>query len=275
MGMKLALRLLARAARYRWKLNAPEIARMLSVLPEGGTAIDIGAHKGAYTFWMARRVGRRGAVASVEPQKRVAEGLERSLGAWGMRQVRVVNAAASNRSGQGTINIPRDSTHGASMRSLNADRAVDVTPVRLITIDELVAEHGLPRLDFIKIDAEGHEIEIVEGGLDAIGRLRPSLLIESEARAHEGDRSHLDRLRDLLEPIGYAGSFNDGKAWLPLESLDVEKHQNYGHGRYCNNVFFAPVQEATRGNRSGTTLPVAKPGVGTQPAASESIAGSG
>lgn len=274
MNLKLALRLLARAARYRWKLNAPEIARMLSVLPQGGTAIDIGAHKGAYTFWLARRVGRGGTVVSVEPQQRVAAGLEQSVAAWGMRQVRVINAAASNRAGQGTINIPRDSTHGASMGALDADRAVDVTPVRLVTIDELVGEHALARLDFVKIDAEGHEIEIVEGGLDAIARLRPSLLIESEARAHEGDRSHLDRLRELLEPLGYAGSFHDGQAWLPLDALDVEKHQNYGHGRYCNNIFFAPMHEANRGHRPRTTAPASVPMPASPQVAGEPVAGS-
>lgn len=226
---------------------------MLAVLPSGGSAIDIGAHKGAYTFWMARRVGRRGTVLAIEPQRGVAAGLARSVSAWGLHQVHVVNAAASNRSGQGTINIPRDSTHGASMGALEAGRAVDMTPVRLVTITELVREHTLSRLDFVKIDAEGHEIEIVEGGLDAFQRLRPSLLVESEARAHGGGRSHLDRLRDLLEPLGYVGAFHDGKAWLPLEALDVDQHQNYGHGRYCNNIFFAPEQDVKQGHRTPTT----------------------
>ncbi len=246
---------------------------MLSVLPREGAAIDIGAHKGAYTFWMARRVGRRGRVIAVEPQQRVAAALERSLTAWGMRQVHVVNAAASDRSGQGTINIPRDSTHGASMNPLDADRSVDVTPVRLVTINELAAERALARLDFVKIDAEGHEIEIVEGGLEAIERLHPSLLIESEARAHEGDRSHLDRLRDLLEPLGYAGSFNDGRTWLPLDALDVDKHQNYGHGRYCNNIFFSPVHEARRSPRPRTPVSRAAEVVVIRPEARHSAPG--
>lgn len=238
---------------------------MLAVLPSGGSAIDIGAHKGAYTFWMARRAGRRGTVVAIEPQRSVAAGLERSIAAWGLRQVRVVNAAASNRSGQGTINVPRDSTHGASMGALAAERTVDVTPVRLVTINELVTEHALSRLDFVKIDAEGHEIEIVEGGLDAIERLRPSMLIESEARAHGGGRSHLDRLRDLLEPLGYAGAFHDGQTWLPLDALDVDKHQNYGHGRYCNNIFFAPGHEAKGDHRLQTTPPKAAEVVLLQP----------
>lgn len=239
MSLTLATRLVARAARYRWKLNRPEIARMVRALPRGGAAIDIGAHKGAYSFWMGRRVGSGGRVIAVEPQERMVEGLVASLGSVGMSQATVVHAAASAASGQGTINIPRDSTHGASMGELGADRAVDAVPVRLVTIDELVGSFGLERLDFVKIDAEGHELEIVRGGLASLERFRPALLVESEARAHEPGRdSHLEALDGMLRPLGYTGSFNDGRRWLGIERMDVETHQNYGVGRYCNNIFF-------------------------------------
>lgn len=237
MELTTALRLLARAGRYRWKLNRPEIERMLRETPRGGMAIDVGAHKGAYTFWLARAVGRNGRVLAVEPQEHVAAALRRSLRAWGFSQAEVIQAAASNRSGQGRIHIPRDSTHGASLHELGPDRVVDVVPVRLLTIDELVADEGLPRLDFVKIDAQGAELEIVEGGLATFARHHPSLLVEAEARAHGGDTSCLDRLCALLAPLGYSGFFNDGHRWLPVEEMDVAVHQNYGHGRFCNNIY--------------------------------------
>lgn len=239
MKFKTALRLLARAARYRWKLNRPEIERMLRETERGGSAIDIGAHKGAYTFWLSRAVGRNGHVLAVEPQQRVAEGLRKSLDSWGLTHVKVVNAAATDHAGQGTINVPRDSTHGASMRQLDRGREIDVVPIRLVTIDELVATEQWDRLDFVKIDAEGHELEIVAGGLGSFAKFHPSLLVEAEARAHEGDQSHLDRLREMLEPLGYSGWFNDGRRWLPVDKMDVDVHQNYGHGRFCNNIYFS------------------------------------
>jgi FkbM family methyltransferase len=240
MSLTLASRLVARAARYRWKLNRPEIARMLGALPRGGAAIDIGAHKGAYSFWMGRRLGTRGRLIAVEPQERMVEGLVASLGSVGMTQATVVHAAASAEPGRGTINIPRDSTHGASMGDLGDGREVDAVPVRLVSIDELVESFGLTRLDFVKIDAEGHELEIVRGGLASFERFRPGLLVESEARAHEpGAVSHLDTLRGMLEPLGYAGSFNDGSRWLSIDEMDPDRHQNYGVGRFCNNIYFA------------------------------------
>ena len=113
MSLKLAARLVARAARYRWKLNRPEIARMVRAIPRSGAAIDIGAHKGAYSFWMGRRVGANGRLIAVEPQEAMVEGLIASLGSVGMTQATVVHAAASGASGRGTINIPRDSAQGA------------------------------------------------------------------------------------------------------------------------------------------------------------------
>lgn len=245
MAAPLALRLLARAHRYRWKLNRPEIARMLGAIPRGGSAIDIGAHKGAYSYWMCKGVGPTGRVVSVEPQEAVALGLAASLGSIGAGQATVLHAAASVTPGAGTINIPRDSTHGASMGALAADRVVDAVPVRLVTVDELVEINGLDRLEFIKIDAEGHELEIVRGGLASLERFRPALLIESEARAHEpGALSHLDELDGLLRPLGYAGSFNDGKRWLGIDQMDAERHQNYGVGRFCNNIYFEAVSGA-------------------------------
>jgi FkbM family methyltransferase len=244
MNPALALRLFARAARYRWKLNVPEIAHMRSVLPRGGTVIDIGAHKGAYAFWMALTVGTKGSVLAVEPQAPVAAELARSLASWGLTQVHVIHAAASDHTGHGTINIPDDSSHGASLNPLGPGRHVRPTPIRLETIDHLADQHNLKSMHFIKIDAEGHELPIVDGALDAIKRFRPHLLIEADARAHAHDggtgRTHLDALEQRLCPLGYHGAFHDRRAWRPLAEIDLSIHQAYGSPLYCPNILFTP-----------------------------------
>lgn len=209
---------------------------MLASLPRGGTAVDIGAHKGAYTYWMARSVGTAGRVIAVEPQADLAESLRATLREAGLRQAEVLNAAASDRPGQALINIPRDSTHGASLGALHPARAADALPVDLLTLDQVYGRAG--RLDFVKIDAEGHELAIVRGGLEACRHARPALLIESEARAHDGDRTHIEALEELLGPLGYRGEFHDGRIWRPLDQLDPDRHQRYGVGRFCNNLFF-------------------------------------
>ena len=231
------VRLTARGARYRWKLNAPEIAWMMRSIPRGGVAVDIGAHKGAYTHWMSRAVGKHGWVVSVEPQPALARALDESMRRCGRVCVRVLNAA-SERVGRATLHIPIDSSHGASLAAKDPARRVIEAEVELVTLPEIVDRFDLQRLDFVKIDAEGHELEIVRGALPALARFGPAMLIESEARAHSNGRSHLDELVSMLAPLGYEGRFSTGRFWLPVSDMDVNVHQSYGRGRFCNNIAF-------------------------------------
>ena len=73
------LRWVSRAWRYRLKVEKQEINFMLSHLKPGQTAIDIGAHKGAYTYWMSKYVGKDGKVFAFEPQPKLYNQLNKLL----------------------------------------------------------------------------------------------------------------------------------------------------------------------------------------------------
>ena len=62
------LRWIFRAWRYRLRIEKPEITFLLNHLKLGQVVLDIGAHKGAYTYWMSNRVGESGRVIAFEPQ---------------------------------------------------------------------------------------------------------------------------------------------------------------------------------------------------------------
>jgi hypothetical protein len=70
--------------------------------------------------------------------------------------------------------------------------------VRTQTLDAFVTDQGIERLDFVKADVEGAELRVLEGGVDAIERFRPKVLLEIEER-------HVER-------FGYRAS--DVAAWL-------------------------------------------------------------
>ena len=59
---------LYRAYRYRLRVDPAELRFVGQSLRPGQVAVDIGCHKGAYTYWMRRRVGPSGAVYAFEPQ---------------------------------------------------------------------------------------------------------------------------------------------------------------------------------------------------------------
>lgn len=72
MGLRARLRLIYRAWRYRLRIDPGEIRYLLATLRPGRMALDIGAHKGAYSYWMSKAVGPWGEVIAFEPQPELA-----------------------------------------------------------------------------------------------------------------------------------------------------------------------------------------------------------
>ncbi|MGP1272245.1 MAG: FkbM family methyltransferase [Phycisphaerales bacterium] len=232
--MKDQLRLLARAVKYRYKLDPAEISFLLGAVRPGMTALDLGAHKGAYAYWLARAVGSRGRVVCVEAQEGLARRLERVMRP--RKQVSVVWTAISDHTGSGTLSLrPDGSSHGASIAGF-ADGEVGTTAqVPTTTLADLMSGQRLSTLDFIKCDVEGHEGAVFAASMDVIRQHRPTILLECEDRHAQGEHGGVTGMVRLFEPEGYRIRFFMGGTLHPLDAFDASRHQNYGVGEYCNN----------------------------------------
>jgi FkbM family methyltransferase len=100
------LRWIYRAWRYRLKLEKQEITTLLSLLRPGDIAVDIGAHKGAYTYWMLKQVGAAGKIFAFEPQPRLYQALTRLIPQTKHKNVRIENMGLSSSSGVLNLNLP-------------------------------------------------------------------------------------------------------------------------------------------------------------------------
>ena len=232
-------RLVYRAFRYRWKLDPAEIAFLRAHARPGTTAIDIGAHKGGYTYWLARSVGPQGQVIAFEPQPALAERLRRSL--FSRRRVTVENLGLSDRCGHLTLRIPgQKSSPGASFERAGVTARSDQhIAVQVSTLDAYLSQRPHPRVSFIKCDVEGHELHVFQGAEQTLRRGQPVLLLECEQRHHgAGD------MRDVfayLEKLDYHGFFFERGALRPLAEFNPLQHQNpQAPELYCNNFAFLP-----------------------------------
>lgn len=228
------LRLLARAWKYRRKLDPAEVRFVLDTVKPGDRVIDLGSHKGAYTYWLAKAVGRSGRVVAVEPQKNLAERLGQLM--EGSPNVGVKWAAISDTTGTGTLSLrPDGSSHGASINGFSDGNVGATVSVPTITLADLMIEQKLDRLDFIKCDVEGHEGAVFHASRAVIERERPTILLECEDRHAQGEHGGVAGLRRIFEPMGYRIRFFKGGTLLPMSEFDARRDQNYGHGEYCNN----------------------------------------
>jgi FkbM family methyltransferase len=144
-----------------------EIVR--STLQPGETAMDIGAFVGWYSTLFAKAVGRQGAVFAFEPNPTSYRLL--SMAARPYPHLEVRPEAVSSHPGRSELHVPRD-LHSTSLRATGADRAVQACNV--VSVDAFLAtKHRRPPI-FVKCDAEGAEVAILEGARDFL-RQRPAI----------------------------------------------------------------------------------------------------
>jgi FkbM family methyltransferase len=228
-------RVLVRAWRYRLRTDTDEIQYLLGTLRKGDVVVDIGAHRGSYTYWMQRAVGGGGKVFSFEPQPALAAFLKRMVATLGFRQVTVEHLGVSSVSGQMTLLVPRSSYEATfEADSISGDHVKH--SVHVVTLDEYFAEHCGPKIRLIKCDAEGHELEIFRGGRRILESHHPILVFECESR-------HLTRhtpqdVFQFLESLGYSGFFHSDGQLAPLADYDLATHGNFKHEQYVNNFTF-------------------------------------
>jgi protein O-GlcNAc transferase len=166
-----------------------EIAFVRRLLKPGMRAIDAGASYGLYTLAMAGGVGRSGQVWAFEPMPGSADFLERTLKLNGAAQVELVREALSD--GRGKVSFA-----GGGEAELAAVVAAGAAEVKATSLDGCAALRGGGGIDFLKIDVEGHEAQVVQGGRALLGEHSPLIMFEVVAAGH-ADLRVLEPLREL------------------------------------------------------------------------------
>ena len=234
------VRALYRAWRYRCQVEKLEIAFLRQRLKRGQTVVDIGAHKGAFTYWMARLVGPQGHVYSFEPQPELASYLNRMKNAFNLQHVTIVDSALSSTPGTKRLFRPVKTPIPSATLVSTEQTCGESIAVSVDTLEHYFATNLCRPIHFIKCDVEGHELDVFRGGQKILREDRPLLLFECERRHHQdGEITHVF---EYLESLGYEGYFF-AKSWRAARPLDELEHRNLENPRasdYVYNFSFLP-----------------------------------
>ncbi|MEM8870700.1 MAG: FkbM family methyltransferase [Pseudomonadota bacterium] len=179
----------------------PAYEHLERLVHRGDTVIDCGANLGLYTLAAAGLVGTRGRVLAVEPQDYAARELRRSARASGFNQVDVAQVAISDSDGHAMLDVSTGATSASIVHRKDNGNDGQGTAVKVPTrsLDSLVAEYRLTRLDLVKLDVEGAEEQALSGAILSLRRYRPDLLIE----VWNPDTPSMRRCEKLLKQLGY------------------------------------------------------------------------
>lgn len=175
----------------------PEIHFLRRFVQPGMKVVDIGANHGVYTLTLAKAVGPAGHIWAFEPASDPAECLAESLALNGLSNVTLVRTALSDREGQGTLLLDESPELNRLVEAASGTQGPMET-VPLSTLDACAREFGWHEMDFLKLDAEGAEASIIEGGRRFLSAVSPLVMFEIQ----HGSRTDLDLAR-RFHALGY------------------------------------------------------------------------
>jgi FkbM family methyltransferase len=181
------------------------------VLNRGDVVLDIGANIGYYALMELGQVGETGKVIAVEPSPENIKMLRKNLSLNQCQNCEVIQGAVSNNAGRRKFWLAQHSNlntfHKEFLEETGAVK--EVIEVEVFAIQELLARKE--KIDLIRMDIEGHEVEVLEGVCDFLtnSERAPDIIFETHTRSYSQDhdiKSVIQRLAALGYEVGYAAS---------------------------------------------------------------------
>jgi FkbM family methyltransferase len=186
-----------------WEGYEPEMTALFHRLARAAeTVFDVGAHIGFFSL-LAALANPTARVFAFEPLARVFSRLERNIALNELANVRPFCVALGEHAGTQEFYFPdMDEPVSSSLRSdmllahLPAGTVRHV-PVSVVTLDEIVAQHNVARVNLIKLDTERTEHEVLAGARATLARDRPEIICEVWPDA--GNQQPLEEILRLLD----------------------------------------------------------------------------
>jgi FkbM family methyltransferase len=193
----------------------PELSqRFRETLRLGDVFVDVGANMGYFTLLASGLVGQSGRVLAFEPAVPNVHHLSRNLDINRVSNVILLTMGLSDKTAVASLGLPPYYNNGVSnLRPGNQNGVTRYVPVALGRLDD-IPDQLLPRdrIRAIKIDTEGHELQVLQGMTGLLsGESRLAIACELSPQWYS-----TEELLALLEGYGFTGKFFANGHWQPL-----------------------------------------------------------
>jgi FkbM family methyltransferase len=190
----------------------PEFSFLHLFLERGNVFIDIGANTGIYTLRAAKYVGDVGVVLALEPYPEMLVEISHNVDINGFTSVRLRGLCAAAKTGVDVFwrNFEKPNSFSLLKRD---DKALHLSVLK-VRLDDLFAWEELNSCNYIKIDAEGAESEIIEGAMRTIEKYRPVIQVEVSISDFNINLYNYS----VFQAVDKSGCLSPNKLLIPKES---------------------------------------------------------
>ncbi len=177
------------------------VTKLLKIIKQGDTCWDIGANIGFYTCLLASQVKNTGTVVAFEPATRTCDYLQENVSLNHFSNVAVVNKGLGDKTEQRHLHYSEASLTEGTASIKYAEGRTASERVSLDRIDNLISE--LPVPNFIKIDVEGYQLEVLRGGEHCLKTHAPLLMAELKDVGNT-NRDNFNEIEKYITYLGYS-----------------------------------------------------------------------
>jgi FkbM family methyltransferase len=204
---------------------------------DGDYVIDVGAMVGFYTHHLALNTGDLGRVYAFEPEKKNFEILVKSINKANLNhRALLTNSAVSSSSGK--VNLTINKSHPAD-HYISVNQDTNSQMAESISLDEFIDNKDIGLIKFIKIDVQGHELEVLKGGNQAFKRDKPMILLEIDYDTLDRSNNSPENLIQYLDSLNYKPHvINSDGTYIEISHDEIEVFMKK-NGGFCDFLFIS------------------------------------
>jgi FkbM family methyltransferase len=174
----------------------------------GNVVVDAGAHIGVYALKTAKEVGESGQVIAIEPEKENFKLLSKNIRINKHQNITPIKIALSDFQGKANFFIKARSRSHSLVGKTWITPIVDMTETAVTTLDELLNKLGVMKVDLLKLNVEGAEMEVLKGSRELLANGRISRIVTTPHPPYNKEAGKISR---YLKGFGYEIELVEGE----------------------------------------------------------------
>lgn len=187
-----------------WDFKAKDRDKLYSLMKKGQVIFDVGTNIGETLLNFARLTGEQGYVYGFEPDQENYNNARKNISLNNFTNIHVFQQAVSDK--KETVKLYCIEPHNRGMNRIlepEHEKHGQFTILETTTLDSIVLQNNIKRVDVMKIDIEGYEMHAIRGAMEMLKRFKPVLFIEVGYTRLINNKTSPNQLMKILEDLGY------------------------------------------------------------------------
>ena len=198
------------------------------LLKPGDIALDIGANIGAHTLPISRLVGAAGCVHAFEPTAFAFAKLQANIArntdlAQRIKARQILLGDGGGDAPPAALAASWPLGAGPGGHPVHGGHDMTTAGAAAETLDSYVVREKIERIDFVKLDVDGNECQVLRGGQDTLRRFHPPIILELAPYVFSAGENSFETFIDLLRDAGYRLMRSPGGAELPQDAAALAR----------------------------------------------------